>query len=98
VTQKQHRLPNKQLIRLSSRRRDGVPNEAAHGPLCSNRFQAGVKNTMTHVLGTVARIWSRFFQSLTERNDRAVAAWGSSLQYKRRYTNPDDAKQARKPD
>ena len=32
---------------------------------------------------------SRFVR---EQNERQVALWGSSLQYKRRYTNPDTAK------
>ncbi len=56
----------------------------------------GVQGTMSSVIGIVARVWSRFFNTLAERNERAVAAWSSSLQYKRRYTNPDDAKEARR--
>jgi len=51
---------------------------------------------MSSIIGVAARVWSRMFRFLTERNEQAVAAWGSSLQYKRRYTNPDDAKRARK--
>ena len=34
----------------------------------------------------------RVFGFLETRNQDAVNAWGSSLQYKRRYTNPEDAK------
>ena len=51
---------------------------------------------MSSIIGVAVRTWGRVFRYITARNDRAVAAWGSSLQYKRRYTNPDDAKAARK--
>ena len=51
---------------------------------------------MSSIIGVAVRVWYRVFRFLTERNEQAVAAWGSSLQYKRRYTNPDDAKRARK--
>jgi hypothetical protein len=51
---------------------------------------------MSSVIAVAARLWSRLFQHLTERNDRAVAAWGSALQYKRKYTNPEDAVRARR--
>jgi hypothetical protein len=51
---------------------------------------------MSTMIGIAARLWGRFYRFLNDRNDRAVAAWGSSLQYKRRYTNPEDAKRARK--
>jgi hypothetical protein len=63
--------------------------------LVSNRHQAGVKN-MSTVIAVATRAWVRMFEYITARNERAVAAWGSSLQYKRRYTNPDDAIAARK--
>ncbi len=32
-----------------------------------------------------------------ERAEKEKAAWGSSMEYKRRYTNPDEAKRARTP-
>jgi hypothetical protein len=51
---------------------------------------------MSSLISIVTRVWARFFNYLTDRNEQAVAAWGSSLQYKRRYTNPDDAKRARR--
>ena len=51
---------------------------------------------MSSIIAVVARAWERAFRFITDRNEQAVAAWGSSLQYKRRYTNPDDAKAARK--
>lgn len=46
-------------------------------------------------VGSAKRLWAHLNDVLTQRNDRAVAAWGSALQYKRRYTNPDAAIQAR---
>ena len=42
-----------------------------------------------------ARLWAGIFRFLNERAEQEVAAWGSALQYKRRYTNPDSAKRAR---
>lgn len=50
---------------------------------------------LNSLVGAMKRLWTQLNDALTQRNDRAVAAWGSSLQYKRRYTNPDSAKQAR---
>jgi len=47
------------------------------------------------LVGPVKRLWVHLNDVLTQRNDRALAAWGSALQYKRRYTNPDAAKRAR---
>ena len=47
------------------------------------------------VLTYTARLWARIMKFLNERAEREVAAWGSELQYKRRYTNPDSAKRAR---
>ena len=43
------------------------------------------------------RLWMRFSEYLDERADRHVVAWTMALQYKRRYTNPDDAKAFRTP-
>ncbi len=50
---------------------------------------------MSSLIGVATRAWTRLYRYLTERNEQAVDAWGASLQYKRRYTNPDDAKRAR---
>jgi hypothetical protein len=51
---------------------------------------------MTKALQNVAnaaqRLWTRFNDFLTARAERQVDAWGASLQYKRRYTNPEVAK------
>lgn len=51
---------------------------------------------MSSIIGFATRFCTRVYQFLYERNERHLALWGSSLQYKRRYTNPDEAKQARK--
>jgi hypothetical protein len=51
---------------------------------------------MSSLLSTFTRVWERFFGYVAQRNERAVEKWGSSLQYKRRYTNPDDAIRARR--
>jgi hypothetical protein len=47
------------------------------------------------LIGSAFGVWMRFYRFLNEHNNLQVAAWGSSLQYKRRYTNPDEAKRAR---
>jgi len=47
------------------------------------------------VLSYPALLWARIYQFLNEHADRKVDAWGASLQYKRRYTNPDVAKRYR---
>jgi hypothetical protein len=47
------------------------------------------------VLDSALSVWVRLNRYLNEQNNLQVAAWGSSLQYKRRYTNPDAAKRAR---
>ena len=47
------------------------------------------------VTNSASGAWMRFYRFLNEHNNFQVAAWGSSLQYKRRYTNPDEAKRAR---
>ena len=55
---------------------------------------------MTAALNTMIEamknLWTRLMQHLETRNRQHVAAWGSSLQYKRRYTNPEDAKAFRR--
>ena len=49
----------------------------------------------TRLISQPARLWTRFLRFLNTQNDHQVAMWGASLQYKRRYTNPDDAKRCR---
>ena len=52
-------------------------------------------NTLSVLAASVSNMWQRFNRMLNEENNRRVAAWGSALQYKRRYTNPDAAKRFR---
>ena len=47
---------------------------------------------MTTVIARVENVWNRFISLLDALAQREVNAWGASLQYKRRYTNPDTAK------
>ncbi|HYC44409.1 MAG TPA: hypothetical protein VED01_02895 [Burkholderiales bacterium] len=47
---------------------------------------------VNHLPAPVMRLWERFIQILDARAAREVNAWGASLEYKRRYTNPDTAK------
>ena len=61
----------------------------------ARHLRTGVRR-MSSVIAVAARLWSRLFRHLTERNDRALAAWGTELQYKRRYTNPEDAVRSRR--
>lgn len=62
-------------------------------------FEHSTRNmkNLEKVLSPVARLWERFNEFLHARAQQEVNAWGSSLQYKRRYTNPDSAKAARQP-
>jgi hypothetical protein len=45
-----------------------------------------------------AALVSRVHRRLDEHAEKEKNAWGSSLEYKRRYTNPDDAKRSRSSD
>ena len=54
-----------------------------------------MSKTLSSILNLPVRLWARVYQFLTAQAEREVNAWGSSLQYKRRYTNPDVAKRSR---
>lgn len=54
-------------------------------------------NALSALIASMSNAWQRFNRMLNEENNRRVAAWGSALQYKRRYTNPDAAKRFRTP-
>jgi hypothetical protein len=43
-----------------------------------------------------AQLWSRLRHLLDQRAEKDKQAWGSSMEYRRRYTNPDEAMRARK--
>ena len=50
---------------------------------------------LNQIARSVQSVWDRFNGRLVALNARQVDAWGASLQYKRRYTNPDAAKRYR---
>jgi hypothetical protein len=43
----------------------------------------------------VVRLWNGAYGFLSDYADRQVAAWAASLQTRRRYTHPDEAKRYR---
>jgi len=45
----------------------------------------------------VTELMTRLRVYLDERAEKDKAGWGSHMEYKRRYTNPDAAKRARTP-
>lgn len=51
-----------------------------------------MKPMLVTLIAALKTRWARLSRTLCEHNDRQVALWGASLQYKRRYTNPDTAK------
>ena len=55
-----------------------------------------IRQSLICALGSLARFWSRVYGFLIEQNEQAVAQWAASLEYRRRYTNPDDAKRYRR--
>jgi hypothetical protein len=55
-----------------------------------------MSNPLAVLLRSAAQLWGRLNKFLHARAERELAAWGSSLQYKRRYTNPDAAKAYRR--
>jgi hypothetical protein len=48
------------------------------------------------LLRPLMRVWHRVYRFLEARAERHVSAWLASLQYKRRYTDPDLAKRYRR--
>ena len=54
-----------------------------------------MSKTLNSLLALFAEFAGRINRHIAAQNERQVALWGSSLQYKRRYTNPDDAKRFR---
>ena len=52
---------------------------------------------MIRIAGCVAAVRTRVDRFIDQRAEKAKSAWGASMEYKRRYTNPDDAKRARTP-
>ena len=55
------------------------------------------KSNIRGIGDRAAGLWGRVMSYLEVRAQSHVNAWGSTLQYKRRYTNPDSAIQFRTP-
>ena len=49
------------------------------------------KSLIRKMSSDVVRLWGQFWAYLDVRAQGHVNAWGSTLQYKRRYTNPEGA-------
>jgi hypothetical protein len=49
------------------------------------------KSSIRRIGDRAVRLWSQFWTYVEARNQGHVNAWGSTLQYKRRYTNPEGA-------
>lgn len=55
------------------------------------------RDWVTRITTCAAALRARVEGFIDQRAEKAKAAWGSSLEYKRPYTNPDAAKRARTP-
>ncbi len=54
-----------------------------------------MSKTASALLSYPARLWAQINEFLNAHAQKEVNAWASSLQYKRRYANPEAAKQYR---
>lgn len=57
----------------------------------------GLKTWFVAAKGYPAQRWLLLCRFLDERAAKHEAAWAASLEYKRHYTNPDEAKRYRVP-
>ena len=55
------------------------------------------RDRLGRIRSSVAELLERLRVFLDKQAEKEKQAWGSSMEYKRRYTNPDDAKRARTP-
>jgi hypothetical protein len=55
------------------------------------------RDWIDRINGCAAALRARVDRFFDERAERAKSAWGASMEYRRRYTNPDEAKRARTP-
>lgn len=58
---------------------------------------ASTRETIVRIKTGVAELMTRLRVYLDERAEKDKAGWGSHMEYKRPYTNPDAAKRARTP-
>lgn len=56
-----------------------------------------VREWFSSIKARLAGLHARVIKHLDERAERDKAGWGSKMEYKRRYTNPDEAKRNRTP-
>lgn len=56
-----------------------------------------VREKFTRLRSCAADLHTRVRAYFDHKAEQEKAAWGSHMEYKRRYTNPDDAKRARVP-
>ena len=56
-----------------------------------------VHDRIAHMRRGIAAAVARLRLFLDERAEKEKQAWGASMEYRRRYTNPDEAKRARTP-
>ncbi len=56
-----------------------------------------VRAAFLHVCTRLATLAARVRARLDAHADRETGKWGSNMEYKRRYTNPDEAKRRRAP-
>ena len=61
------------------------------------KVNAAAPSPLNHLMARVSRLWAQLSNQIDEHAQRHAAAWGATLQYKRRYTNPDEAKRFRRP-
>ena len=52
---------------------------------------------VTRLRERIAALTAHVTRRVDEHKKRDGEAWGASMEYKRRYTNPDDAKRHRAP-
>ena len=52
---------------------------------------------LARIRSSVTEVFERLRVFIDRQAEKEKQAWGASMEYKRRYTNPDDAKRARTP-
>lgn len=55
------------------------------------------RDRIARLKSSIAEVLGRLRVFLDARAEKEKAAWGASMEYRRRYTNPDAAKKARVP-
>ena len=58
---------------------------------------ASARDGLARIKSSVTELLARLRVFIDKQAEKEKQAWGASMEYKRRYTNPDDAKRARTP-